>query len=257
MFLFPILLNAQYSTLSGSFSRSEALGGCLSALTGAESIWGNPAGHFEQESVSLLLSTRQGYSLSGLEQVQAAFAFPLSGVSLAVGLGQFGTEGYREQEAAVAVARQLTPSAAIGLRLGYLARGADETGLRKSFTSRLGFQVHLDDHWMVASSVSQPWMEGVGGGWQAGMAYTPSPSTLWVVEMSGDWGFPPTFRTGAEYGLTNALLFRAGIQLSPSVFTMGFGLSPAQNCRIDVSTAYDLLLGFSPGLGLSWTLPGF
>lgn len=251
-----VQLLAQHSFLSTPFPRSEALGGCRAALAGSESVWGNPAGLTPSAlNPYLLVAARQAYGLEGLEQLRIAGTATLGGTAFGVSLGQFGSVGYREQEFSLTVARALSPTLEVGVRLGCLRSGADETGLRTGLTSALGIRVRLDEWWQVSSMISQPWMDRIPGGWQAGFGFTPSKSTLLVAELAAEWGYAPTFRTGAEYSLDEAFVFRAGIQLSPSVFTLGMGMTPSPGLRLDASAAYDLLLGLTPGVALSWQLP--
>ncbi len=256
LFCMPAAISSQIHSFSSYVPRSESLGGCRSALTGAVGMWGNPAGLAGLAAREIHLTARQGYALAGLETVQTGFLWSEANRGLGLSASHFGTAGYREQELALSGAIQLSPSVAIGLRGGYVGQGVDEAGVSGSVSSRIGIQVRLDEHWLVSSVISQPWGGQLAGGWDAGVAFSPSATTLWTSEITAEWGFAPIFRTGFEYHLSHTCLIRAGIQLSPSVFAFGLGVLVGKSCTLACSASYDLLLGMTPGIGLHWQIEG-
>ena len=57
---------------------------------------------------------------------------------------------------------------------------------------------------------------------------------------------------GIEYSPLETLYVRLGFRTNPTEFSFGVGLKLKSNLNIDIGSHWHQVLGFSPGLGLSY-----
>lgn len=253
-----LALHAQFGLSLLPHARSAALAHSVLHFREADALSANPAGLADLPAPIAQVTAHRRFLLSDLQQAQAGAALPLGGGSGGLLLDHFGGPHYREQQFALVYGRALSPLLRLGLRLGYLLRSLPEQQSSSDLQAALGLQIQLHEQWQVATLLENPWRSRRDkrtyqpSRFTAGFSYQPSDAARWNLELSKEWDFPPSLRTGVEYQPGGELLLRCGLQLQPEVWTLGLGYGLSEHWQVDFAGSFHLLLGFSPTLTFRW-----
>lgn len=239
--------------------RARGMGGAFVALSNDETaIWTNPAGLAEQDGIGVYTSyvDLYGYDFLGLGSVAATF--PTEYGTFAVGGRLFGAE-YRgvslESEYTLAVGHGFTVMKDIhsSLALGYAVSlyglsfdaesvGGEELGSANTLGLDLGVVGTLRDRTRFGFFVKnwnnpkmgEPDAEDLPQWFSAGVAYSPygGVQTSLDFQKQDDDDLRAAF--GLEFGVTDYLTLRGGLQNQPNRLSVGVG-TRWERVRIDYS----------------------
>jgi len=85
-----------------------------------------------------------------------------------------------------------------------------------------------------------------------GASYMFSEKVMLAIEVNKSNSEQPQFKAGLEYLILKELYLRAGIGTNPSTMSFGVGVNLKQ-FKIDLSSSYHQVLGYTPQIGIVYT----
>ena len=258
-FLFTNSMNGQNGFVSTAGARSLALGEVSTTLDDLSGIFmGSPAIAFH-ERTGFCTYGSQHFGLAKLSE--AGFAGSFSTAGLGSFFGSFrsaGFEAYKEIKFSFGYARKILANFALSASFNYhqlripeygsAAAPSVEIGLyHKPFkTLALGVHVMNPIPFSHKSGLRLPTML------RCGLAYTPGKTVTIYSEIEKDADHPVTFKAGIEYMPLPPFVIRMGARTEPASMHMGAGYQVWEKWTIDVGVSYDIRLGLTPGISLSF-----
>jgi hypothetical protein len=254
---------AQNGTPQNAGARGAAMGNAALTFTDLNAAYVNQAGLAFLDELSFGVYAENRFLAQGLNSFLFAAAYPNEKIgTFGVTVNYFGYENYNEQKIGLAYARKLSETFSLGVQLDYLGTRIPQYGTAASFTFEVGILAKLTEQFSLAAHVYNPTRTTVAGLdrlpslLNLGLAYQPSEKVLLTAELEKDiYDHPLMGKFGCEYRPIHALAVRAGVQAAAEATQMSFGVGLyLQSLRIDLSTAYHQVLGFTPAFGLSYGL---
>ncbi len=240
-------------------ARSAALGGSGLNFTDINSLFSNQAGLANLEGLSFTLVGENRFLLSEIKSLSAGAAIPSKLGTFGLSLNYYGFELYNEQRIGIAYARKLMNRLSIGAQFIYLNTNIPDYGNQANFTFELGLQAKLSKSLSLGVYTFNPGRvklieeERLPTLLSLGLQYQPSEKLFLLAEVEKNLDYTVRTRFGAEYQLIEQLWLRLGVATQPVEYTFGLGYSLKNSFRIDVSARYHQVLGFSPGIGITYT----
>ncbi len=240
-------------------ARSAALGGSGLNFTDINSIFSNQAGLADLDGLSFTLVGENRFLLSEIRSLSAGAALPSKLGTFGLSLNYYGFDLYNEQRIGLAYARKLMNRLSIGAQFIFLNTNIPDYGNAANFTFELGLQAKLSKSLSLGVHTFNPGRvkliedERLPTLLGIGMQYQPSEKLFLIAEVEKDLDYTVRTRFGAEYQLIEQLWLRIGVATQPAEYTFGLGYTLKNSFRIDVSARYHQVLGFSPGIGITYT----
>ena len=245
-------------------ARSLGLAGCGVALQG--DLWGvqnNPAalGFVQKFQAGAFYESR--FLVPGLGQSAVAAALPTKPGVFGLGISSLSLQNlYMANKVGLSFAKTFGPklSAAVQLNWVYTRFGNNygnasaavaEFGIMAEPVKNLSFGIHIFN--LTRSKLGGDSDENLPTVMRAGGAYKFSEQLIVTLEAEKDIDHKPVIRGGIEYRPADVLYLRAGAASNPGLTAFGFGLN-MQKLRLDLATTFHPQLGFSPSVGLQYTL---
>jgi len=261
-FLTLLILSFNFSssaqTLSGT--RSMGMGGIGIFSPDANNLLSNQAGLAEIKSPTVIVATEQKFFLEGLNHSAAGIALPTRSGTFGLIVSNFGFSEFRQQQAGLSYARQLSKGLLIGLQADYFQTRIPEYGSGGTLTFELGLMAELGKGLWIGTHISSPQQESVESNaslpstLRTGLFYEISSKTSLGIELEKDVDFPMRVRFGVEYFPIDSFVLRAGFSTEPSAFHIGLGYWVNKNLRLELANRFDPELGLTPGAGVVYAL---
>ncbi|GJM31972.1 MAG: hypothetical protein DHS20C18_09730 [Saprospiraceae bacterium] len=257
----PWYLSAQSGLPPTAGARSAALGSSGLNFTDINSIFSNQAGLADLESLSFTLVGENRFFLNEIKSLSAGAALPTGVGTFGLSLNYYGFELYNEQRIGLAYARKLMDRLSIGAQFVWLNTNIPEYGNQSTFTFELGLQAKLSKRLSLGFHTFNPARAKLVGEERLptllalGLQYQPSDKLYLLAEVEKDLDYTVRTRFGAEYQLVEQLWLRLGIATQPVEYSFGLGYTLKSGFRLDASARYHQVLGFSPGIGLTYSKP--
>ena len=259
--LIPIILPL-HAMSGGEFfvagGRSLAMGRVSVSITDFWSVYNNQAANAFVVNSGAGISIENRYLVKELSYKIVAATIVLKPGSIGIVATHFGTSVYSEIKAGIIFARKFGKFFAVGVQLDYLRfHIAEDYGTKNLFSFEVSFFYKATKGLSAGLQVINPVplrltddpKEYLPTLIRLGISYAFSPSFITSVEMEKDLDHPPIIRAGAEYRFCKPLAARIGVAANPATFTFGVGLTMGR-FDLDVSSGYQPILGFTPGLSL-------
>ncbi len=249
----------QNGTPSSVGARGLAMGDASVTFKDINSGFSNQAGLAWLDGLGIGLFGEARFLVPGLNSFGAVVAYPTKSGTFGINMNYFGYEQYNEQKIGIAYARKLFDKVSIGAQFDYLATRLAEYGSASSFTFELGVQAVLLKSFRIGAHIFSParikigeedlipTVLNVGGAWDV------SDKFLIALQVEKDLDYPASFKGGLEYKVVEILSLRAGVSTQPIQSSFGIGLH-VKGLNIDLTSAYHQILGFTPGVGISYNL---
>lgn len=204
------------------------------------------------------------YLVKELGTIGITFQYPNTLLSTGVNISSFGYDKYRESLFRLFMGKQLNEKWTLGLAVEYTML---QTELFQGLSSRLSVDIGATfspvDKLLVGMlimnfpsvSVSKPdadIKDFIGYFLQIGFQWEVINHVLIVGSLGTDKENPVIGNLGMEYMAFDSFFFRAGMQTSPFLPSLGIGYGFSM-FKIDVGGIYHPLLGVSTGVGISVT----
>lgn len=237
-----------------SAARSAGLAYAAVALTGPESLLGNPAGLAGTDQLTLLLTHESRFLLREFSVLSAGVVFPLLSGFTGISCSQFGNSVYREQLVSLSMARKFGDAfvASVRFKRGTLhfPQGYDrpathsfECGMLIRIAPSLRLGLHMADPFSL--NVSNFRGPGFLQAIRIGKAWHISSDLLWSTELEKLYRKPLILKTGMEYQAGKQVLLRAGFNGHPFMPAGGVGFIFGRKV-FDLGFSYHITLGFTP-----------
>jgi hypothetical protein len=261
-FISSALLTAQNGTPQNAGARGAAMGNASVVFDDINAAFSNQAGIAFLEGISFSGYAERRFLAEGLNSYLFAAALPYEKIgSFGLAVNYFGFSDYNEQKIGLAYARKLAKNFSLGVQLDYLGTRIPNYGAAHSVTVEIGILAKLSDKVSLGAHAYNPVNSKVGPQdrlptiFSLGLGYQPSKKVLLTGQLEKDiYNHPFLGRVGLEYRPADALYIRAGVvaaQFAQASFGIGVNV---QSLKIDFSTAYHQVLGFTPSVSLSYTI---
>lgn len=241
-------------------ARAAALGGASITLSDVYSSQNNQAGlgFLKKAGVGAYYENR--FLLKQLSYSSFVGAMPIKKGTFGLTYTGFGYSAYKQSKLGLAYGIALSENFTAGVQMNYLSyRIGDIYGNASAFTVELGLQGKLSKNVIVAAHVYNPNRakitdynnEKLPSQLRFGIQYIFSDKLLAVAEAEKSSYNAVNFKGGLEYSPAKEFYLRAGATSNPAQASFGVGLN-ISSLKLDLSSAYHNVLGFSPQVGLSY-----
>lgn len=252
-------VNAQPGLVNTAGARGVTSGFISSTLDDVSAVLGNQAGMTSLEKPGLVLMVENRFLLKDLSHINMGFVLPSKLGHWGISIEQFGLSKFSEQQIGLSYARKLSNKFSIGAQFDYLRLRIPDYGAAGFFNFEIGFILKIFPTLDLGGHLYNPLptkltdLDTRTGSFTMGLAYRPSDKTTIMAEIEKDISLPPNIKAGLEYQPVKALTIRAGYNTQPTQFTFGIGIQIAKNFAIDAGSAYSVVLGPSPVIGIRTT----
>jgi hypothetical protein len=240
--------------------RSAALGHASSTLFDVWSIRNNQGslGFVRKAEAGAFYENR--FFVKELTQSGFAVAAPIKKGTFGLSYSSLGYNLYRESQATLSYGMKLSENVALGIGIDYLnTKIADIYGQAHAVTGSMGLTAQILPQMIVSTHIYNPFRakitnynnEKIPTIFKLGAQYKFSKKVFLVAEAEKTSAQKINVKGGIEYNPTSLIYLRVGGSSYPTQAAFGLGVN-YNGLKIDVSTAYHNVLGFSPQIGLSY-----
>ncbi|MBE7175192.1 MAG: hypothetical protein INR69_02235 [Mucilaginibacter polytrichastri] len=242
-------------------ARFSATAGSGAALSDVWSVSLNPAGLAWLETGTAAVNYENLYFTPGLGVASAALALPFSGRNV-IGsfVSVFGTDSYRELNAAFAYARRFGDRLSAAVTLHFHQLAISGYGSTNGFSADAGLQYRAGEKLYFGISLKNIGENGYSSRDAAvpvprvltfGGAYRFSEQVQWSADLDSSEKQALSLRTGLSYFLVSSFALRGGIRTQPFSQFAGFGFN-WKNMSLNAACSAHPTLGYSPAFGLDY-----
>lgn len=241
-------------------SRSMSLGNASVALNDVWAYHHNPAALIGIKKVSFGISYENRFLLRELQSQGFVVAYPFKRSVISIGGQTFGYTNFRTYRSGLGYALALTDFLSIGVQLNHhLVRLPEVYGRHQTVTAELGVMAKITDNWHMGFSVlnltrnklTSYQEDRYSTALRLGTRYHVSNKVMLLGELEKNVDFPIRFKTGVEYEPSENLYFRGGFGTAPIEFSFGFGYHWKGIYKLDIGSAYQQIIGWSPNLSFT------
>jgi hypothetical protein len=243
-------------------ARSAAMGGASVTLNDVWSSQNNQAGLGFLKNPVFGAYYENRFLLKQLSTSAFAAALPIKRGAFGLTYTGFGYSAFKETKVGLAYGLSLSDYFSVGVQLDYLnTRIADIYGTAHAITGEIGFQGKLSKNVIVAGHLYNPNRakitnynnEVIPMQLRLGIQYIFSKKVFVITEAEKGSYSPINIKAGVEYAPVKEIYIRAGGASNPAQASFGMGVN-LKSFKVDLSSAYHSVLGFSPQIGLSYTI---
>ncbi len=245
------------TTFTGA--RASGMGNAFVTHQDEWAVFGNIGGMGKVQSVTALFAYQNRYGLAdGFHSVGAGIIIPTSIGNGSLSAYRFGDELFSQQKLSLGWAHQINRMG-VGARINYFQHHAEGYGTRANLVldvggvatiiPRLAFGLNITN--VNQAKLSEE--ERIPTVVQAGLAYHPVKTLLFIVETEKDVAYEAVFKLGMEYKIIEKLSLRTGISTHPVQMHYGMGFN-LKKFKIDYALITHPQLGFSNQLSVSYRL---
>ena len=264
-YFFTVFLSFSFFAFAGNDnqyigSRSNALGNASVTLNDVWSTTHNQAGLAFMKNISVGVYYENRFNINALSLKAGAFVLPVKPGCFGLSFSNFGYSLYSENKIGLAFAKAFGENISAGVQIDYLTCKIGENyGSKNSVVGEIGLQFKLIKNLTIGTHIynitrakfADYTNEKIPTIMRLGLDYKFSEKVFIATEIEKDIDQNAVFKTGLEYHVVEALYIRAGISTNPTLSCFGFGIK-LKNFKLDISSTYHSVLGFSPQMGLSY-----
>lgn len=249
-------LQAQSSWSQPTGGRAIALSGNTENFRDIHAIFHNQAGLGYLSETAVMAAYEQRFLLSGLRTSAIGIALPTHSGSLGMQVQLFGNEHYHEGKAGIVYARRLLDKLSIGASVNYLFFRVADAGSRGTVSFDAGFQGEVFEGFELGVHVTNPVRQTIQQDQylptilRLGARYRFSRFLAALGGIEKDIDLPYNLKFGLEYQFQEVFYLRLGMQSLPGSASFGFGAVIMEQLNLDLGTAWDARLGWSPAINL-------
>lgn len=225
-------------------------------------LFGNQAGLTSLNSSSVSVNTERRFNIGELSRHTVGFATPTEAGTFGLVVNYFGFSEFNEQKIGLAYARQLGKRFSFGAQFDYIGTRINEFGNANTYTVELGILASISQQMDIGAHFFNPL--GVDRGIEDeplesilsfGLNYRPSKNLTLMADVEAELDFTPRYKIGIDYSFSEIFNLRIGAHTEPTSISLGVGLKLGDNFKIDIATAYQTILGITPGIGIRYDFP--
>lgn len=241
-------------------ARSAALGHASSCLFDVWSTRNNQGslGFVRKTEVGAFYENR--FFVKDIAQSGFAIAAPIKKGTFGLSYSSLGYKLYRESQATLSYGMKLSENVSVGVGIDYLnTKIADIYGQAHAVTGSIGLTAKILPQLVIATHIYNPFRakitnynnEKIPTIFKFGAQYIFSKKVFLVAEAEKTSAQKINIKGGIEYNPSSLIYLRVGGSSYPTQAAFGVGVN-YNGLKIDMSTAYHNVLGFSPQIGLSY-----
>jgi hypothetical protein len=241
-------------------SRSMALGNASVTINDVWAYHHNPAALIGIKKLAFGVSYENRFLLRELQSQGFVVAYPLKRGVISVGAQTFGYTNFRTYRSGFGYAMALTDNLSVGVQMNYhLVRLPQAYGRHQTVTAEMGFMAKITENWHLGFSVlnltrnklSYYQEDRYSSLLRLGTRYNVSNKVIFLGEVEKNVDYPIRFKSGIEYSPAENVYFRGGFGTAPIEFSFGFGYHWKGIYKLDVGSAYQQIIGWSPNLSFT------
>jgi hypothetical protein len=243
-------------------ARSAGMGNASVSLSDAWSAQYNQAGLGFVRDISGGVYYENRFLLKELGIKGGVIALPVKAGTFGICVSNFGYSLYSESKYSLSFAKAFGDKLSAGIAMDYLStKIAEGYGTQGALAAEFGLQAKPLKGLTIGAHVYNPTRaklaayndERLPTVIRLGGDYAFSEKVTLAVETEKDIAKKAIFKAGIEYKPVKEFYLRAGIGTNPTLTSFGFGIN-LKALKIDVAANYHQVLGFSPQLGLTYTI---
>ena len=252
----------QFSTFEIYGTRANGLADINTVFTNLDASYGNIAGLSGMNGTQINIHYQNRFGFTELKVLGMALGFNHKKAgAFAVTLKDFGIEEYNEFEAGIAYARKLTSTLSAGVQFNFFNLAIQGYGNTGTFSFNAGIQYGLTRNLLIGFSVKNPFPVKFTESSElptiiaAGMRYNVSEKVAFFSEIEKHINYEYTIKIAIQYHIVEPFTGYFGYFNSPSTYagySFGFSYSGLDHLNIEVSTKYNITLGLSPSIGITY-----
>lgn len=263
-----LVIAAMLFTMSSLYAQGWLPSGARSmsmsnASVGLHDVWSyhnNPGALGKIDRLSVGLAYENRFLLRELQSQGLTFAIPMKVGVLSIGGLSYGYTQFRSTKAGIGYSLPLSDRFYAGVQLNYQGIQLSQNyGNANTMTAEAGIYAEVTEKWSLGVSVfnlsrtrlSEFQDDRLTTVMRLGTAYTFSKKLLVSAEFEKSIDYDLRFKSGLEYQIKDNFYFRGGIATAPVEFSFGTGYDFGA-IQLDLGTAYDMILGWSPHFSLTY-----
>jgi hypothetical protein len=251
---FPVTAQITRSPLT---TRYTGIGTYSKNFTDAFSGTTNQAALAEIKMASAGVYGERRFMLKELSSYAAAIVLPSTQGGFAIAINYFGGQNFNTSQTGIGYGRKLSDKIDIGVQFNYNIMKLAGYGSSAALNFELGTLWHVTDKFHLGVHIYNPVggkfgkenSEKLASVYKAGAGYEASDKFFISVEMGKEEDQPININVGMQYIFAAQFFARAGVATGSGNYFFGFGLK-WKTCRVDMATAWQPQLGFTPGIML-------
>jgi hypothetical protein len=240
-------------------ARSQGMGNLRVHGMDTWSYFNNPGGLAKLEGSEISAGYDTRFGLKELSTVDFVGAWKTKSGTLGFGVSRFGGKLFNQQSLGIAFANQLG-IVSVGGRLEWFQTQIEGFGSGHSLIFSLGGLAELSPNFSIGASISNLSRSKLSKdsatrlptGVSLGLFYSPITQLQIHVEVEKDIQIKPVVKAGLEYGITDWIFLRAGINSNPSRIFFGIGLKTSR-LTLDYAYGQNQALGSTNHLSLGFS----
>ncbi len=240
-------------------ARSMSLANASVALTDVWSYHHNPGAVAGVEKTSFGVSYENRFMLKELQSQAFVMAHPLKKGVFSLGVQSYGYSMYRTNRLGAGYAMKLGDKIYAGVQINYLSLKINGYGSKGTVTGEAGILAKISEQVSFGFSVlnlNQAKLvtdqnDRFSTYLRLGLQYTVSSKVLLLAEAEKEVTSKLRPKGAMEYQFSEKFFLRIGAAANPVELTFGTGLVFNKMIKLDLGSAWDQRLGWSPHLGLT------
>lgn len=260
-FVLPFFMSLAYSQgWQPMGSRSMSLGNASVALNDVWAYHHNPAALVGIKKFEFGVSYENRFLLRELQSQGFVVAYPIKRGVISLGGQTFGYTNFRTYRSGLGYALALTDFLSIGVQLNYhLVQLPQAYGRHQTVMAEIGALAKITNNWhfgfsilnLTRNELSSYQEDRYTTALRLGTRYKVSEKVLLLGEIDKNIDFPIRFKSGIEYEPVDNLYFRGGFGTAPIEYSFGFGYHWKGIYKLDIGSAYQQIIGWSPNFSFT------
>jgi hypothetical protein len=254
--LAPVVLHGQVT----AGARSASLAGASASLDDEWSVLNNQAGMAFLNTVHAGVFYESRFLVPGLGDKGLGVTAPVGRGAFGLSFRSFGFNLYSDSRAGLAYAIKLDEKLSIGVQANFhRIRIAEGYGTAQAVTIEGGAIYRMTDRLTIAAHLFNPTRSQIAdfneermvSVLKGGASYLFGNKVRLLSEIRKPSDRKPAIVAGVEYQVVETFSVRIGAGSNPGLTSFGLGWQ-IQSWRIDASSSYHAILGFSPQISLAY-----
>jgi len=242
-------------------ARSGGLGGVSITLKDIWSAYNNQAGLCELNHIKAGFDFKSIYLIKELGMHTFVLGIPVGNGAMGISFNRIALPGYSDNITGFSYSRKFGNKFYAGIQLDYIFINTSAKEYQHHvFSFEFGSIYDINNDLSIAFHAFNPipfkLNKGdyyiIGSTFKLGLIYHIAGNVLILAETEKSQNIALRFRGGIEYSFSGKFVLRAGFASNPAVLSFGTGLHFGR-FTIDMASAYDLMLGFTPQISITYS----
>ncbi len=243
-------------------ARSMSMANSTAAVSDVWSFHHNPGALAYIQQTSAGISYENRYLLKELQTQAIVVAHPLKVGVISAGAQIYGYKLYKTTRIGLGYSLKLGEKISAGVQMNYQGLRIENYGSKSTVTAEAGLLAKINEKIAVGFSImnlgrgklSEFQDDRFSTFMRLGLNYRISDKVMVLLEAEKEVQAKLRAKGGFEYEILNRFFVRAGGACNPIEVTFGFGYQFKNRLKLDMGSAWQQQLGWSPHFGLTYEL---